>query len=306
MSSENKLEKIVSLCKRRGFVYPAAEIYGGLAATYDYGPLGVELKNNVKQAWWQAMTSRRDIVGLDSAILTPEIVWQASGHLANFTDPLVDCKKCKMRFRADHLEEETGRKISSIQCPNCGGELTEPRSFNLLMKTELGTIDGQKQEAYLRGETCQGIYLNWLNVRESMRLQPPFGIAQVGKAFRNEVTAKNFIFRMREFEQMEMQYFLVPDEAEKAFQQWKEDRMQWYRDLRIQADHLRFSQHPANKRAHYARSAFDIEYKFDFSDSDEGFKELEGIHNRGDWDLSRHHEYSKQNLTAKAEDEKEN
>ncbi len=296
------IEKVINLAKRRGFIYPSAEIYGGLAATYDYGPLGVELKNNVKQAWWRAMTSRRDIVGLDSAILTPEIVWKASGHLENFTDPLVDCKKCKMRFRADHLEEETGKSIADIKCPNCGGDFTEPRSFNLLMKTELGVVDGQKQDAYLRGETCQGIYLNFLNVMESMRLKPPFGIAQVGKAFRNEITAKNFTFRMREFEQMEMQYFLPPSLADATFDQWKATRMQWYQDLGIKADHLRLFEHPANKRAHYARAAYDIEYKFDFSDDNDGFKEMEGIHNRGDWDLSRHQEYSKQNLSVKAED----
>ncbi|MFH0874212.1 MAG: glycine--tRNA ligase [Candidatus Komeilibacteria bacterium] len=296
-----KIEKIVNLAKRRGFIFPSAEIYGGLGAVYDYGPLGVELKNNVKQAWWRAMTANQDIVGLDSAILTPEIVWQASGHLQNFTDPMVDCKKCKQRFRSDLLEEDSGKTLDIIKCPNCGGELTDPRSFNLLMKTELGVVDGQKQDAYLRGETCQGIYLNFLNVMESMRLKPPFGIAQVGKAFRNEVTTKNFVFRMREFEQMEMQYFLSEAQAKEAFGLWKEKRRNWYVNLGITEDHLRFFEHPADKRAHYAREAYDIEYKFDFTDENDGFKEMEGIHYRGDWDLSQHQKFSKQNLSVKDE-----
>ncbi len=294
-----KIEQIVNLAKRRGYIFPSAEIYGGLGSTYDYGPLGVELKNNLKKLWWDNMVSRPDVVGLDSAILTPEIVWQASGHLESFTDPLVDCKKCKNRYRVDHLEEESGKKIKDLKCPNCGGELTEPRNFNLLMKTELGAVAGQKQEAYLRGETCQGIYMNFKNVLDSMRLKLPFGIAQIGKSFRNEITTKNFTFRMREFEQMEMQYFINPADSKKVFAFWQAERMKWYQDLGISKDNLRFRIHADDERAHYAKQAIDIEYKFEFTDDSDGFKEMEGIHDRGDWDLSRHQQFSKTKLAVK-------
>ena len=233
MPELSKMDKIISLCKRRGFIFHTAEIYGGLSASYDYGPLGVELKNNIKKLWWKEIVQKRDdVVGLDSAILTPGIVWEASGHLESFHDPLVECRKCHHRFRADHLLEarqaepgyikEEPTDIKDIKCPDCGGQLTAPKNFNLLMKTELGAVENEKNEAYLRGETCQGIYLDYLSVKDSLRKKVPFGIAQIGKAFRNEITVKNFIFRMREFEQMEMQYFVRPNEAEKFFGEWKE------------------------------------------------------------------------------------
>ncbi len=311
------LEKIVSFAKRRGFIFPSSEIYGGLSASYDFGPLGVELKNNVKKAWWKAMVqNRNDVVGLDSAILMPRIVWEASGHLQSFHDPLVECKKCHHRFRADHLLEakqaepgyikEEPVSIKDISCPDCGGDLSEPKNFNLLMKTELGSVEGEKDEAYLRGETCQGIYLNYLNVKDSMRQKIPFGIAQVGKAFRNEITTKNFIFRMREFEQMEQQYFINPGKCynlsadgqkiggkpEDWMDYWREQRFNWYLNLGIKKENLRWRQHEADERAHYAKDAWDIEYNTLFG----GWKEMAGVHNRGDWDLSRHGQYSKTDM----------
>jgi glycyl-tRNA synthetase len=303
-NQEKNLEKIVSFAKRRGFMFPSAEIYGGLSASYDYGPLGVELINNVKKSWWQAMVrNRNDVVGLDSSILTPKIVWEASGHLKSFHDPLVECKSCHKRFRADHLLEAIAAspeyikapppELKDVKCPECGGELSEPKNFNLLMKTELGVVEGEKSEAYMRGETCQGIYLDYLSVKDSMRKKIPFGIAQMGKAFRNEITTKNFIFRTREFEQMEMQYFINPKNAKEMFAYWKEQRMNWYLSLGMKKENIRFREHTQDERAHYAKDAWDIEYNTPFG----GWKEMAGIHNRGDWDLSRHGEYSGQDMT---------
>ena len=299
-----KLDTIVSFAKRRGFIFQSAEIYGGLSSCYDYGPLGVELKNNIKRAWLKEMVQKRnDVVGLDSAILSPEIVWEASGHLQGFSDPLVECKECHHRFRADHLLEakqaepgyvkEKPVELTDIDCPDCGGKLTEPQDFNLMMKTELGVVEGKKDIAYLRGETCQGIFLNYQNVIDSMRKKPPFGIAQVGKAFRNEITTKHFTFRMKEFEQMEMQYFVDPNDATEYFAYWKTQRMNWYTKLGMKPENLRWRQHEPDERAHYALDAWDIEYNTPW----DGWKEMEGVHNRGNWDLSRHSEYSKKDLS---------
>ncbi|MEK7167958.1 MAG: glycine--tRNA ligase [Patescibacteria group bacterium] len=291
---EDLMVKIVSLAKRRGFVFQTAEIYGGLNSCYDYGPLGAELKNNIKKAWWKRMVqSRNDVVGLDSSILTPRIVWEASGHLQSFSDPLVECKKCHQRFREDQLEKN--------ECPDCGGELTQPKQFNLLMKTQLGAVEGEKDEAYMRGETCQGIYLDYLNVKESMRKKLPFGIAQIGKAFRNEITPGNFIFRTREFEQMEMQYFVKPQDAKEYYDQWKKWTMDWYQTFINQKENIRFRQHGKDELAHYAKEAWDIEYKTPFGD----FNEFAGIHNRGDWDLSRHSQYSKADMRETDDETKE-
>lgn len=307
------MDKIISLCKRRGFIFPSSEIYGGFASCYDYGPLGVELKNNVKKAWWKAMVqTNRNVVGLDSSILMHPKIWEASGHVESFSDPLVDCKECKKRFRFDHLLEArginpdlSGQKeppidLHGIVCPDCGGALTQPRNFNLLMKTYIGAVEEESTKAYLRGETCQGIYVNFPNVMTSMRLKLPFGIAQIGKAFRNEITPGNFTFRMREFEQMEMQWFCKPDTAATWFESWKERRMQWYHHYGMQADHLRWRQHAPNERAHYAKDAWDIEFCFPFGDGE--WKELAGVHNRGDWDLSRHSQFSGQQLTVHDEE----
>jgi len=279
---ENLLEKIVSLCKRRGFIFPGSEIYGGLSGFYDYGPLGVEMKNNLKSLWWKWMTKEHeDIVGIDGAIITNPKVWEASGHIKSFVDPLVECKKCHHRFKADDI---TGDK-----CPDCGGPLTEPKIFNILVPTKLGVIEGEKTDAYLRGEACQTIYLDYKNVLDSTRVKVPFGICQIGKAFRNEVTPGNFLFRQREFEQWDLQWFCHPSEMEKWFDYWKSERMNWYRSIFTNPDNLGFYEH--EKLAHYAKKAFDIEYKA----SPIG-KEMEGIHWRGDWDLSRHSEYSGQDL----------
>jgi len=296
------MAKIVALCKQRGFIFQSSEIYGGLNSFYDYGPLGAELKNSVKRQWWQAMVySRPDVVGLDSAILMHPKIWEASGHVQNFTDPLVDCKKCKKRFRADHILEINGIKpdLGTMKtppkelkvCPECGGELTEVRLFNLMFKTFMGPVEDAANIVYLRPETAQGIYVNFLNVKDSLRLKLPFGIAQVGKAFRNEITPGNFTFRTREFEQMEMQYFVNPKDADNFFNQWKESRMKWYLDLGMKKENLRFREHDKNELAHYAKKAVDIQYLTPF-----GWQEMEGIHHRGDWDLSRHMEYSGQDL----------
>lgn len=280
---------LVALCKRRGFVFPSSEIYGGVTACWDYGPLGVELKNNVKQAWWRAMTDRADIEGVDAAILMNPRVWKASGHVDGFSDPLVDCKNCKSRFRADHLEPES---IESKKCPSCGKEaLTEPRNFNLMFKTFMGPLEDSASVIFLRPETAQGIFVNFLNVQKSMRQKIPFGIAQIGKAFRNEITPGNFIFRTREFEQMEMQFFVQPGTDDDWFEKWKAQRIQWHLDMGIRKEKLRFHEHGKGELAHYAKGAFDIEYEFPF-----GWQELEGIHNRTDFDLSRHEEFSSKKL----------
>jgi glycyl-tRNA synthetase len=281
---DDVMEKIVSLCKRRGYVYPSSEIYGGLGSTWDYGPLGAELKRNLKSFWWDAMTNRRDDVeGLDAAILMHPQVWHTSGHVAEFTDPMVDCKKCKARFRADKLAEARCPMKPSKSPLECGGELTEARMFNLMFKTFMGPVEDDTAVTYLRPETAQGIYVNFLNVKNSSRQKVPFGIAQIGKAFRNEITPGNFIFRTREFEQMEMQFFIHPSEDEKWFEYWRQERWSWYQALGIKMDKLRWHQHGEGELAHYAKAAYDIEYEYPF-----GWQELEGIHNRTDFDLGRH------------------
>ena len=278
--SGNLMDKLVSLTKRRGFIFQSSEIYGGINSCYDYGPLGVELKKNIKELWWKAMVyERKDIEGLDSSILMHPRVWEASGHVEGFTDPLIDCKVCKNRFKADVLEK-------SKKCPNCGGELTEPRNFNLMFKTFMGPVEDTASIIYLRPETAQGIYVNFHNVRESSRRKVPFGIAQIGKAFRNEITPGNFTFRTREFEQMEMQYFVKPGTDEEWFEYWKNERMIWYQRLGIKKDKLKYHEHSATELAFYAKKAFDIQYEYPF-----GWQEVEGIHNRTDFDLRRHEEY---------------
>ncbi|MDX1675063.1 MAG: glycine--tRNA ligase [Longimicrobiales bacterium] len=278
------MDKLVSLCKRRGFVFQSSEIYGGTGSVWDYGPLGVELKNNIKDLWWRSMVYERDdIEGLDAAILMNPEVWVASGHVEGFTDPLVECKNCHRRFRADVPEIQDG------QCPVCGASdgFTDPRNFNLMFKTFMGPVEEEANVVYLRPETAQGIYVNFQNVVKTARQRVPFGIAQIGKAFRNEITPGNFIFRTREFEQMEMQFFVEPDEDEKWFEYWKEQRMAWVRSLGITESKLRFHEHTGDELAHYAKKAFDIEYELPF-----GWQEFEGIHNRTDFDLSRHEEHS--------------
>ncbi len=273
------MEKIVSLCKRRGFVFPGSEIYGGLQGFYDYGPLGVEMKNNLKKLWWRWFTVEHDdIVGIDGAIITHPCVWEASGHVQGFVDPMVECKTCHHRFKADDMDSKV--------CPDCSGPLTEPKNFNILMGTELGVIEGEKTKTYLRGEACQTIYLDFKNVVNSSRVQIPFGIVQIGKAFRNEVTPGNFIFRQREFEQWDLQWFTKPQDMDKWFDYWKEERMAWYKSLFNHVEDLGFFQH--EKLVHYAKKAYDIQYKG---------KELEGIHWRQDWDLGRHSQYSGQDLS---------
>ena len=289
---ENLMEKIISLAKRRGFIFLSSEIYGGFSSCYDFGPLGVELKKNIKESWWKEMTRKEEnIVGLDSAILMSPKVWEASGHLtAGFADELMECKKCHKRFRQDEIQNSNGQN-SKLRCPECKGELTKPKKFNLMMKTFVGPVEDEAAQTYLRAETCQGIYLNFQNVLNSMRLKVPFGIAQIGKAFRNEINPKDFIYRTREFEQMELQWFCQPKEAPKFFDYWKKQRMNWYLNLGIKKENLRIIEVPKNELSHYARRANDIEYKFPF-----GWKEIEGIHNRGDWDLSNHSKYSGEDL----------
>ncbi|MBU0559799.1 MAG: glycine--tRNA ligase [Bacteroidetes bacterium] len=336
-NKNNIVEKIVSLSKRKGFVFQSSEIYGGLNGCWDYGPLGVELLRNIKEEWWKSMTYREDIEGLDASILMHPRVWEASGHVENFTDPMIDCKQCKSRFRLDTLGDAIAEKkkekiieallenldaenkneftaisenhsdinerfetilenpnlalklLKEANCPTCGtkGEFTEPRSFNLMFKTFVGPIESSDNAVYLRPETAQGIFVNFLNVQGASRQKLPFGIAQIGKAFRNEINTKNFLFRTREFEQMEMQYFVRPAEDKSHYDDWKERRIQWFKDLGMTAEKLRFHDHPSDKLAHYAKEAADIEYKFPF-----GWGEIEGIHNRTDFDLSRHEEYS--------------
>ncbi|HPD17349.1 MAG TPA: glycine--tRNA ligase [Planctomycetota bacterium] len=280
-AEQDVMEKIVSLCKRRGFIFQSSEIYGGLNSCWDYGPLGSELKRNVKEAWWNAVVrDREDVVGIDASILMHPRVWEASGHVAGFTDPLVDCKGCKKRFRADHIADIK-------RCPECGGELTEARQFNLMFKTFMGPVEEAAAVVFLRPETAQGIFVNFENVMTSARLKPPFGIAQIGKSFRNEITPGNFIFRTREFEQMEIEFFCKPGTDETWFDHWKAERFRWYTDLGIRAAKLRLRPHAQNELAHYAKACVDVEYEFPF-----GWSELEGIANRTDFDLKRHAEYS--------------
>jgi glycyl-tRNA synthetase len=293
MADTTLMDKLVSLAKRRGFIFQSSEIYGGVGSVWDYGPLGVELKNNLKERWWRSMVHERsDIEGLDAAILMHPRVWEASGHVAGFTDPMVDCRKCKARFRADQLDhmqcpEKPSKKPGEAeQC-----DLTEPRMFNLMFKTFMGPVEDDAAIVYLRPETAQGIYVNYLNVMQASRQKIPFGIAQVGKAFRNEITPGNFIFRTREFEQMEMQFFVKPGEDDRWFEEWRERRLQWHVNLGIDEAKLRFHQHAEDELAHYAKLAYDIEYEFPF-----GWQEFEGIHNRTDFDLSRHQEYSGKKL----------
>ncbi|QGG95632.1 glycine--tRNA ligase [Actinomarinicola tropica] len=280
-------DKIVNLCKRRGFVFPSAEIYGGFRSTYDYGPVGVLMLRNVKNAWWRSMVQMRtDVVGLDAAILSPPAVWEASGHLSSFTDPLVDCRNCGNRFRQDKLDDPD-------VCPSCGatGQFTEPRQFNLMFKTHAGPVADEGAVAYLRPETAQGMFTQFANVLNTSRKKPPFGIAQVGKSFRNEITPQNFVFRTREFEQMEMEYFVPPDEAEKWYRYWCDERFQWYVDHGIPAEKLRLRAHDADELSHYSSGTSDVEFLFPW-----GWDELEGIANRGDYDLSAHATHSGEKL----------
>ena len=284
------MDKIVSLCKRRGFVFPSSEIYGGLGSTWDYGPLGVEMKRNIKEAWWRSVVHRRDdMVGLDAAILMHPQVWVASGHVSSFADPLVECKSCHLRFRAGEVED--GR------CPSCGGKLTEPRMFNLMFKTFMGPLEDQASQVYLRPETAQGIFVNFQNALTATRRKLPFGIAQIGKSFRNEITPGNFIFRTREFEQMEIEYFVKPGTDEGWFQHWLDERFRWYTSLGMRPENLRLRPHACSELAHYARACQDIEYLFPI-----GWSELEGIANRGDFDLRAHSEASGKDLTYFDED----
>lgn len=334
------MEKLVSLCKRRGFIFQSSEIYGGLNGAWDYGPLGVELLRNIKDQWWKAMTYRDDVEGLDAAILMHPKVWEASGHVENFTDPMVDCKQCKSRYRLDILFEETSLKkqkellreldpqrfqgqqkdefiseefsklsekspgplLAAMSCPNCGnkGTFTEARKFNLMFKTFVGPVEDTGAVVYLRPETAQGIFVNFLNVQTAARQKLPFGIAQIGKAFRNEINTKNFLFRTREFEQMEMQYFVKPGTDDKHFEYWRAQRMEWFINLGMKKEKLRWHQHPPDKLAHYAKDAYDIEYLFPF-----GWGEIEGIHNRTNYDLSRHEEFSGKNMKYFDEESKE-
>ena len=273
---DDLMERVVNLCKRRGFIFPSAEIYGGFRSTYDYGPLGVNMLRNVKNAWWRSMVQLRDdVVGLDAAILSPPAVWEASGHLANFTDPLVDCRNCHERWRADKIEGA---------CPNCGStDLTEARAFNLMFKTHAGPVEDEGTVAYLRPETAQGMFVNFANVLNTTRKKPPFGIAQVGKSFRNEITPQNFVFRTREFEQMEMEYFVPPADSERWFRYWLDERYRWYVDLGIPADRLRLRHHGAEELSHYSAGTADVEFLFPW-----GWDELEGIAQRTDFDLRAH------------------
>jgi glycyl-tRNA synthetase len=297
------MDKIVALCKRRGFIFPSSEIYGGVGSTYDYGHYGVLLKTNVKSEWWRAMLQDRDdIVALDSAIIQSPRVWEASGHLAGFSDPLVQCLgKCKRRFREDHLREaavERGEDPEQLVCPECGGELTEPRAFNLMFETTVGPVKDDGATVYLRPETAQGIFINFKNVLQFSRKKPPFGIAQVGKSFRNEITPGNFVFRTREFEQMEMEYFVPPAEAQRWFEHWLAERERWYVELGIRPDHLRLRAHEQDELSHYSSGTSDVEYLFPATGSAGGarWSELEGIANRGDYDLNAHRAASGEKL----------
>lgn len=334
---ENIVETIVSLAKRRGFVFQSSEIYGGLNGCWDYGPLGVELLKNIKEEWWKFMTYRDDVEGLDASILMHPKVWEASGHVENFTDPMIDCKQCKARFRldilADNLNEKKKQKavealnektnsnyspddfekileknelgkqlLSEINCPQCGNKdsFTAARQFNLMFKTFIGPVEDSGAVVYLRPETAQGIFVNFLNVQQASRQKLPFGIAQIGKAFRNEINTKNFLFRTREFEQMEMQFFVNPADDKQWYDYWKAERLNWFASLGMSKDKLRYHDHPSNKLAHYAKEATDIEYEFPF-----GWGEIEGIHNRTNFDLSRHEEFSGKSLKYFNEEAKE-
>ena len=308
--ADNKMDAIVNLCKRRGIIFPSSEIYGGLGSTWDYGPIGVELKNNVKAAWWKSVVQERDdMAGLDAAILMHPDVWKASGHLESFADPMVDCKECKKRFRADHLvesmktEEDAVRRteeelkdleqaVAAVRCPECGGELTSMRQFNMMFKTHMGPVEDSAAIVYLRPETCQGIFVNFKNILNSTRKKLPFGIAQIGKSFRNEITPGNFIFRTREFEQMEIEYFTRPEEAEEWQEYWLEERLNWYKSLGIKSDNLRLRAHGEDELAFYAAACSDVEYLLPI-----GWSELEGIANRTDYDLKRHIEVSGKDLS---------
>jgi glycyl-tRNA synthetase len=287
------MEKIVNLSKRRGFVFPSSEIYGGLASCWDYGPLGVELKRNVKEAWWRdTVTSRPDVVGLDCSIMMHPKVWEASGHLTNFSDPMVDCKVCKARFRADHINDLRCPEKPSKRPGECHGELTEARQFNLMFKTHMGPMEDTAAVVYMRPETAQGIFVNFANVVNSSRMRPPFGIGQIGKSFRNEITPGNFLFRTREFEQMELEFFVKPGEDDAWFEYWKKRRLGWYTDYGIKPDRLRMREHASDELAHYAKGCSDVEYEFPI-----GWQELEGVANRTDFDLKAHMEVSGKDLS---------
>ncbi len=291
--NQAKMEKLVSLCRRRGFIFPSSEIYGGLSSCWDYGPLGVELKRNIKQAWWQAVVQKRDdMVGLDTSILMHPQVWAASGHMEGFSDPLVECKSCHLRWRADEPKDD--------KCPACGGELTEPRQFNLMFKTFMGPVEDEASIVFLRPETAQGIFVNFQNVVNSTRKRLPFGIAQIGKSFRNEITTGNFIFRSREFEQMEIEFFVKPGTDKEWFDYWLKERLNWYTELGIKEANLRLRQHTKGELAHYAKECYDIEYLFPM-----GWSELEGIANRGDFDLVQHANFSGKSLSYLDEEIKE-
>ncbi|WP_084037956.1 glycine--tRNA ligase [Demequina sp. NBRC 110053] len=306
MAQPSRLDNVISLAKRRGFVFPCGEIYGGTRSAWDYGPLGVELKENIKRQWWRSMVSSRDdIVGLDSSVILPPKVWEASGHLKAFVDPLVECLSCHKRYREDHLleefEERKGRApeggLAEVACANCGtrGQWTEPKMFNGLLKTYLGVTEDESGLHYLRPETAQGIFVNYDNVQRTSRMKVPFGIGQIGKSFRNEITPGNFIFRTREFEQMEMEFFVKPGTDDEWHQYWIDTRLAWYTDLGISADNLRLYEHPQEKLSHYSKGTTDIEYRFGFTGSEWG--ELEGIANRTDFDLSTHSEHSGKDLS---------
>jgi glycyl-tRNA synthetase len=285
MSKTDLLEKVTSLAKRRGIIYPNSEIYGGIGGFYDYGPVGVEMKNNLKAYWWKDMVDKREnVVGIDGSIITHPKVWEASGHIENFGDQVVECKKCHQRYRPEDIEEK---------CPSCGSDkFTEPRTYNLLFETEVGVLEDSKVKAYLRGEACQTIYLDFKNVVDSTRMQIPFGIAQIGKAFRNEITPGKLTYRSREFEQWDMQFFVHPDEMEKWFKYWMDERMRFYKELYIKEENLRFTQHSKDKLAFYAKDAYDVEYKAPW-----GWAENEGVHWRSDYDLSQHSKFSGKELT---------
>ena len=301
----DRVDNVVNLCKRRGFVFASSEIYGGTRSAWDYGPLGVELKENIRRQWWQSVVrGRDDVVGIDSSVILAPQVWVASGHVDAFVDPLTECKQCHRRFRADQLleafEEKKGRApagLAEIACPHCGtkGEFTEPRDFNGLLRTSIGPVEDQGSVHYLRPETAQGIFVNYLNVANSARLKPPFGIAQTGKSFRNEITPGNFIFRTREFEQMEMEFFVAPGTDEEWHEYWLEQRMNWYTDLGIRTENLRLYEHPQEKLSHYSKRTVDIEYRFEFAGS--AWAELEGVANRTDFDLTTHSQHSGTDLS---------